>query len=741
MAALPIPPLSFPFSPPDGRGAAPPLFVPGETCWRVERAGRVGVIIDAEDYFAVAKAAMQRARRSILLTAWDYDSRVRLTPQKRHPSRPDRLGLFLNWLAARRPGLHIHVLKWDYAELFDIKRRQQPLLIRRLFSHPHLHYQLDSDHPAGACHHQKMLVIDDALAFCGGLDLTANRWDTRAHRAEEPARRQPDGSCYEPFHDLMMAVDGDAARALGDLFRERWRRATGEELSPTPPTRGAMGADPWPAILKPLLTGQDIAIARTDPAADGRAEVREVEALYRAAIATARRTIYLESQYFASDAVAQALKARLEEPDGPEVVVVNPIRTSSWLENQVMIGARNRLTTLLRNADHHGRFRIVAAVTDGGRCITVHAKVMIVDDRILRIGSANLNNRSMGLDSECDLALEAAPGDHATAAAIRGVRHDLVAEHLGTTPEAVAAAVAGHGGSLIGAIDALREANGEGGRTLIDLESPEPTPFAAALLDARFLDPERPVTTAELVDRVLPSLIPGRLHHWLAGLGLAAAMLGLYLLWNGTALKDWATLGNALALIEQVRAMPLGPLALVGVYVAAGFIAFPLLLLVAATAMALGPVEGFAVAMTGAVASAATLFLIGRLTGRRMMERLAGAHLHKLSHRLADSGIVAVATIRVVPVAPFTVVNLVAGATPIRFWDYVTGTILGLAPGILAFSLLGHQLEQTIADPTAGSVALSVGLGAVAIGLGWSAGRLVNRIRNGGSKGRDSIEP
>lgn len=706
----------------------PPLFVPGETCWRVERAGRVAVIIDAEEYFAVAKAAMQRARRSILLTAWDYDSRMRLTPQKRHPGRPDRLGLFLNWLAARRPGLHIHVLKWDYAELFDIKRYQQPLFIRRLFSHPHLHYRLDDDHPTGACHHQKLLIIDDALAFCGGLDLTANRWDTRAHRADEPARRQPDGSCYEPFHDLMMAVDGDAARALGDLFRERWRRATGEELAPAPP---GPRIDPWPAGLKPLLTRQHIAIARTEPAGNGREEVREVEALYRAAIASAQCTIYLESQYFASDAVARALKARLEEPDGPEVVVVNPIRTSGWLENQVMTGARNRLTTMLRAADRHGRFRILAAVTGGGRCITVHAKVMIVDGRVLRIGSANLNNRSMGLDSECDLALAAAPGDHATAAAIRAVRDDLVAEHLGVTPDSVTRAVADNGGSLIRAIDALRSADTEG-RTLVDLESPEPTPFAAALLDARFLDPERPVTAAELVDRVLPSLIPGRLHHWLGGLALAAAALALYLLWNTTALKDWATLDTALALIERVRAMPLGPLVLVGVYVAAGFTAFPLLLLVAATAMALGPVEGFAVAMGGAVASAAALFLTGRLAGRRLLERLAGPGLHKLSRRLADSGIVAVAAIRVVPVAPFTVVNLVAGASPIRFWDYVIGTVLGLAPGTLAFSLLGHQLESTITNPTPSGIALSAGLAVVAVGLGWGAGRLVNRLRNKG---------
>lgn len=743
------PALSTPPHPASPAVAAEPLLVPGRTCWRVERAERVGVIIDAEDYFAIAKAAMRQARRSIYLTAWDFDARIRLTPQMRRPRRPDKLGNLLNWLAATRPDLTIHVLKWDYAELFDLARWSQPLFLRSWLSHSRLQYRLDGDHPAGACHHQKMLVIDDRVAFCGGLDITANRWDTRAHRADEPLRRQPDGTPYEPFHDVMMAVDGDAARALGDLFRERWRRATGCVLSPPAmdvpgggnmdggniagglrPRRlrlkarraGPGSPDPWPQQLAPLLKGMPVGIARTEPGYNGRDEVREVEALYAAAIASAERFIYMESQYFASVAVAEALKARLAEPGGPEVIVVNSARTSSWLENTVMLGARARLVKELREADRDGRFHFYIAKT-GDIGITVHAKVMVVDDRLLRIGSANLNNRSMGLDTECDLAFEAPHGrveGREARQAIAGVRDDLIAEHLGVAPESVAAELR-RSGSLVRTVEALRR---PGGRTLEPLEDADPGLLAAAVADAKVFDPERPVGAADIVWRVLPSRIPRR-HHWLALAVILAVVGAVWGLWNHTPLRDWATLDAVLGAFERLRESAFGPLWLVLLYVAGGFVLFPVLLLIAATAIALGPWMGFPTALAGVLASAAALFWVGRLAGQRPIERYGGAVVRRASAALGERGVLAMAALRVVPVAPFTVVNLVAGASRIRFLDYLFGTVLGMAPGILVFNLLGHQLERVLTDPTPSDMGLLGLVGAVALGLGWAGNRLV----------------
>ena len=92
--------------------------------------------------------------------------------------------------------------------------------------------KLDGAHPPGASHHQKIVVIDDSLAFCGGIDMTGDRWDTREHRDDEPRRITPGGAPYAPWHDATTAIEGPAAAALGELARDRWRRAGGAALAP-----------------------------------------------------------------------------------------------------------------------------------------------------------------------------------------------------------------------------------------------------------------------------------------------------------------------------------------------------------------------------------------------------------------------------------------------------------------------------------------------------------------------------
>ncbi|GJE04700.1 Cardiolipin synthase B [Methylobacterium isbiliense] len=154
-----------------------------------------------------------------------------------------------------------------------------------------IHLRLDSVHPLGACHHQKIAVIDDALAFCGGIDLTVGRWDTPEHRDEDRRRASPWGFAQPPWHDATAAVDGEAAQSLAELARERWESATGERLPPLS-ERHAI----WPQTLQTTFHDVNVGIVRTQPKSDGQTEVREVEALTLAAIARAHRFIYVESQ-------------------------------------------------------------------------------------------------------------------------------------------------------------------------------------------------------------------------------------------------------------------------------------------------------------------------------------------------------------------------------------------------------------------------------------------------------------
>jgi phosphatidylserine/phosphatidylglycerophosphate/cardiolipin synthase-like enzyme len=313
--------------------------------------------------------------------------------------------------------------------------------------------------------------------------MTGSRWDTRGHCDDDPRRRRPTtGRRYAPWHDTTMAVDGDAAKALGELARLRWKIGCDEELpeAEEPPTV------PWPEGLEPGFRNVEVAIARTRGKVNNWTEVREIEALYVDMINAAERFVYIENQYFASRVVARAIARRLEQPGGPEFLLVAPRTGMGWLDDEAMSPARAELMKALAEADHEGRFRIYNPVTEGGQEIYVHSKVMIVDDRMLRVGSANLNNRSMGLDSECDLLLDAARDASGKAGGkIAAIRADLMAEHLGVEPDEVER-VFGATGSLFDTVEALRGS----GRTLNRFTPEEPNEIEKTLAQSESLDPE-----------------------------------------------------------------------------------------------------------------------------------------------------------------------------------------------------------------------------------------------------------
>lgn len=473
------------------------ILQPGLTCWRMERAARVAPIVDAASYFKLIREALLNAQHSVLFIGWEFDTRIKLDPDNAIPGLPNRLGPFLSALVERRPELCVRVLQWNLGLIGTLVRGTTPLFLLNWMASKRFRFRLDDAHPVGAAHHQKVVVIDDALAFCGGIDMTDDRWDTRGHEDEDFRRVRPSGRAYGAFHDATMAVDGPAAAALGDLARERWRRATKEKIEPPP----ASSVDLWPEALVPLLRDVEVAVARTEPEYKGLRSVKEIEALHLAAIASARRTIYFEGQYFAARCIGEALAARLREPDGPEIVVINTLEARGWIEEKAMGAARNRLLAHLRASDHYGRFRIYRPVTTNGAPIYVHAKVLVIDGRLLRIGSANLNNRSMGFDTECDLAVEAIPGDARTdtmSRAMTGFRNELVAEHLATDAQAVTEALTENQGSLISAIEGLRR---KSGRSLVPIEMPPPR--SGPLDEGELLDPEQAESIWSMVSHAI----------------------------------------------------------------------------------------------------------------------------------------------------------------------------------------------------------------------------------------------
>jgi phosphatidylserine/phosphatidylglycerophosphate/cardiolipin synthase-like enzyme len=464
---------------------------PDEAVWRVERADRMTVIVDAEDYFRAARAAMLQAKRRILLIGWDFDARIVLDHDV--DQEPRAVGAFIHGLVEATPELEVFLLRWDLGALKTLVRGSTFFTVLKWMRHPRIHTKLDGHHPTGGSHHQKIVIIDDCLAFCGGIDMTADRWDTRAHLDDDPRRRRPTTRRrYKPWHDTISALSGPVAHALGVLFRERWRAAGGEPVLLPDATAGEHGAC-WPDGLPVDFERIDVAIARTMPEMDDQPGIHESEALFLRQIAGAERHLYVESQYFASRRIAEAIARRLDEPDGPEIVIINPVTARGWLEPLAMDTARARLMEALRRRDKHRRLRMYHPYTAGGAPIYVHAKILIADDRVLRLGSSNMNNRSLRLDTECDVAIEASSDGER--ACVHAIRDGLIAEHLGKTRREVADAIAAHG--LIEAIERLR---GQG-RTLRSYEVPDLSAVEAWLADNEVLDPEGPEEMFEALSK------------------------------------------------------------------------------------------------------------------------------------------------------------------------------------------------------------------------------------------------
>ena len=522
------------------------LLVPGRNCWRIERARKLSWLVDGEQYFSAVRAAMANAQSTIFIVGWDIDSRVKLVPTGANDGLPDALGDFLGALLASRPQLNAYILSWDFAFLFALEREWLTELKITSRTQQRLKFQLDDRHPVGASHHQKLIVVDDSVGFVSGFDLTFNRWDTPEHIQGDARRRNPDGTAYAPFHDLGVVVSGRPARALGELARERWYSATGRHARQL--DTQAKG-DQWP-LPGADLADVDVAIARTEPRFEDRPGVFEVRDLHLDAIAAAKASIFAENQYFTSRTIARALASTLGREPGPDIAIVSPSTQSGWLETSTMGVLRARIHNDLVRADRHQRYRVYCPWLDdcdaaGAACLNVHSKILIVDDEFLTIGSANLSGRSMGLDTECNLAIEA-KGDEQISDAIAALRNRLLAEHLARDPRSVSEAVRNNGG-LIAGIEALRGP----GRSLKPLATPIEDEWSALILDHSLLDPEEPIDTGLLVEEVVSR--SEKRSVALRSVGIVAIIIllcALALAWRYTPLRELINT-EALALIAD----------------------------------------------------------------------------------------------------------------------------------------------------------------------------------------------
>jgi phospholipase D1/2 len=658
---------------------------------------------------------MEAAEREILIVGWDIDSTVELIRDESHPLYPSPLAETLEALVERKPSLEVRVLSWDFAMVYVLERELLPSYRFGWQNSERLHFHLDGEHATGASHHQKFVVIDGDLAFVGGLDLTKSRWDTRDHAADDPRRVNSDNKSYRPFHDVQAIVKGETAQQLRELAAFRWKNATGSALPHFGDINGGSNPGTWPESVP--IRGRDVStcLSRTWSEPDGSQVIAEVRQLFEDMIAAAETCIYIENQYFTSKAITDALCARLEEEDGPEIVIVLPAETSGWLEQLTMEVLRNQALNRLCAADRHGRLEILAPVSKelGDVQINVHAKVMIVDERWLRIGSANLSGRSLGLDSECDLLVD---DDNGTLAAT--FRADLLAEHLGTDAGPLADAI-GQYGLLAGIRKHL------GNNRSLERINIEPADYEEAVKPlAHIADLEKPVNFQQVAQttgsdtgilRILTSRTAGRL--FLIALVLGVIAWGVWAVMQGGQVPD---LKGLLAILREKANHPLAPLIVVPAFVAGSVLIAPVTGMIALCALLFTPWIASLAAIAGTLAATLVNYQIGHHLGKTVERRAPRGLIDRMRTLGRSSDTWSLAGLRLIPVAPFSVVNLLAGASHVPLRQFLLATLVAMGPGIVLICFSVDRARAALAgeplfDPWL--LAVIIGAGIALIGL------------------------
>lgn len=716
-----------------------------KNCYRIAPSDRIDVIIDAALFYKAVYQTILKAQKTLLFSGWQFDSRVSLLRGKEAEAAeyPVEFLPLLQRVASERPELQIYILAWDHSIVFATEREWWQGY--RFHQGPEqIHFYFDSVHPTGGSHHQKIVVADGVVGFCGGLDICGDRWDTPQHRRRNPLRKNSDGTRYDLFHDVQVAVQGPAVAVLEEIFCERWAAATGEKLTLPEDRRENQSDRPWDLPHSVRLPGMPVGISRTVPTGCcGRSRpVQEIALFYLDAIAAAEERIFIENQYFTSRTIFEALVRRMREKGRPriEVIIILPHRPQNWKE-QLAIGFEQRrmLGRLEAVANETGcKIGVYTPIKKAegelpAKSIYVHSKVLIVDDRLLSIGSANTTNRSLGLDTECNINLEAE--DEEQRGWIARTGHTLLAEHLDRPVETVAARFKGNKEWVAPLDAACRE--GSSGRLHRLSEVDTESWIEEVLPGGIYFDPESPLQaesffeemlwvdddeeTAEGEDEGRPGRPPTAMPKPQAGsrlpfktriAGKAALLITLPLI--GLALflylrprQDEVLLW--LNFLAEVRASRWTiPLFLTGM-VSASLISFPILFFLMLGGILFGPLWGTVWSWTGAIAGATASYLVGHAFGEPMIKRWGGKKIEAANKWLEKKGFWAILTLRIVGIFPFTVVNFCAGASRIPIAHYLSATALGMLPGTLLISYFADALlEGTVHFPSKKLQVLSV---------------------------------
>jgi len=354
-------------------------------------------IWEAGPYYERISEVLEKAKNYAFFVGWQIDSRLRLGSET--------LKQKVLRICETKPNFHFYFLVWDHAYFYILEREAWQ---GRIWDeiHPHVHFVFDSRHSFGGSHHEKVCVIDGQIAFCGGIDLCDDRWDTAEHLYSDKRRsltllKEEHG----PYHDVAVQVSGPVVQAIESHIESRWRLLSSIPTPEKNKTRPPFAQDHSVYLSRTL--------SQVDPSPT--ALVREVEFLFRDLIQSAQKNIVLEGQYYWSREVNALLIKKMRERAGSGFKIVMILAEMSRFKTLVKLMSAHEASLLaeLMDVARSTGTDLIAGYPYATRAgfkpkpIYVHSKVLVIDDRYLSIGSANFAARALRLDTEVNLTLEA----------------------------------------------------------------------------------------------------------------------------------------------------------------------------------------------------------------------------------------------------------------------------------------------------------------------------------------------
>lgn len=461
-------------------------WLPQAATWRRSVSARASLLIDGEAYFSALRSVLLAAKREILIAGWTFAPHVRLSRARNGDPADSRVIDVLRRAVSDNPDLRVSVLVWKSHWSVDPKAPFRAALAELTTSN-RVRIVRDGALPFLASHHQKIVCVDGRLAFIGGIDLGVGRWDRIDHPVDESRREDAGDGRYGPRHDVQAVISGPSAQTARALFEERWRHATGESLTPAPDWESEEdGEAPWPEGVAVQMRDIPTAVSRTVGAYRGAPAIREIDALYGAFIRRATDFLYIENQYLTSRSVCRALVDKLDDDPTLTVLIIGPREANGVVEKATMRAGRAAVWREITSRGHAERVIVAHPCRQDPslrlRPIYVHSKLAFADTNAMTVGSANISNRSLTLDTEVMLTFAAVTDAHREA--MKSLRARLLAEHTGLGVDVLAQLVPSN-------IESLIAGGGDRDRVLARLPD---SSFRSSKLSAtlrRILDPER----------------------------------------------------------------------------------------------------------------------------------------------------------------------------------------------------------------------------------------------------------